>query len=139
MNRKAQKGFTLIELLVVVTVIGLLAGIAVVGVKNMRRNASEKILRANLSNMRQAIDNFYADKQRFPSGLQELVTEKYMRFVPVDPITKSAETWQEVPVEVEETDAGSSFDDTSTSGPGIDDVKSGAEGTTLDGTPYNEL
>jgi len=141
-----QGGFTLIELLVVVTIVGLLAGIAVVNVLNAQRKAAENVLRADLALMRQAIDNFSADKQRYPSSLEELVEAKYMRKVPTDPITKSADTW--VPV-TEEPDldsdfGGGGFSDFSTdfetpTGPGISDVKSGAEGETLDGVPYGEL
>src|SRR5512133_389218 len=71
--RKAQRGFTLIELLIVVTIIGILAGIAVVNVKNAKRKASENVLKANLALMRKGIDDYYADKQKYPASLQELV------------------------------------------------------------------
>lgn len=145
-SRAGQAGFTLIELVVVVTIIGILAGIALVNVRNAQRKAAENVLRANLTNMRKAIDDFYADKQRYPASLQELVDEKYVRSMPKDPITKSDTTWIEI---TDQPDATDSFDFSSTwspgSGdddfqqPGIIDLKSGAEGQTLDGTPYGEL
>jgi general secretion pathway protein G len=137
--RKNQKGFTLIELLIVVTIVGILAGIAVVNVKNAKRKASESVLKANLTNMRKGIDDFYADKQRFPTSLQELVDEKYMRKVPPDPITESADTWIEIKEDAldqldQETDYGAEPVE-----PGIIDVQSGAEGSTLDGVAYSDL
>ena len=144
-SRSGQAGFTLIELVVVVTIIGILAGIALVNVRNAQRKAAVNVLRANLTNMRKAIDDFYADKQRYPASLQELVDEKYVRSMPKDPITKSDTTWIEINEQAEATD---SFDFSSTwtpggedqfQQPGIIDLKSGAEGTTLDGTPYGEL
>jgi general secretion pathway protein G len=137
--RKAQRGFTLIELLIVVTIIGILAGIAVVNVKNAKRKASENVLKANLALMRKGIDDYYADKQKYPASLQELVEAKYMRKIPPDPITESSETWIEVREETldtldQQTDFGAAPAE-----PGIVDVKSGAQGSTLDGEPYADL
>lgn len=131
----AQKGFTLIELIIVVTIIGVLAGIAVVNVRSAQRKAAENVLRADLALMRKAIDDFYADKQRYPSSLSELVDARYMRRLPVDPITKSADTW----IEIQDTEPLEDSDDFDAQGPGIIDVQSGAEGETLDGVPYGEL
>ena len=137
--RTSQKGFTLIELLIVVTIIGILSGIAVVNVKHARRKAAEAVLKANLANMRKGIDDFYADKQRFPTSLQELVDEKYMRRIPPDPITESAETWIEIREEVlDQLDQDSDFGAEPVE-PGIVDVQSGAEGVTLDGVAYADL
>ena len=137
--RKQQKGFTLIELLIVVTIVGILAGIAVVNVKHAKRKASEAVLKANLALMRKGIDDYYADKQKYPASLQELVDAKYMRKLPPDPITESAETWIEVREEMvdqfdQQTDFGAEVVE-----PGIVDVQSGAEGSTLDGVPYADL
>lgn len=137
--RKQQKGFTLIELLIVVTIVGILAGIAVVNVKNAKRKASEAVLKANLALMRKGIDDYYADKQKYPASLQELVDAKYMRRLPPDPITESPDTWIEVREEAldqfdQQTDFGADAVE-----PGIVDVQSGAEGSTLEGTPYADL
>jgi general secretion pathway protein G len=132
-----QAGFTLIELMVVVAIIGILAGIAVVQVKNMQRKARETALKKDLHDMREAIDNFYADKQHNPADLNELVP-KYIRKIPPDPITNQPD-W-DVIMETADPDAP---ENTDASGnpvqPGIDDVKSKAPGTTLDGVPYSEL
>lgn len=140
-KRGSQSGFTLIELIIVVTIVGLLAGIALVNVRHAQRKAAENILKADLTNMRKAIDDFYADKQRYPSALQELVDEKYMRRLPRDPITKSEDTWIEVRDEANDTGFETSSDLNDSSAPGVVDVKSGAPGQTLDDppVPYEEL
>jgi general secretion pathway protein G len=141
---RSEKGFTLIELIVVVTIIGILAGIAIVNVKFAQRKAREAALMDNLSSMRKAIDNFYADKQRFPSDLNELVPN-YMRKIPVDPITKQAD-WEVImddPLSAGTGENGEPMsmetDPEATAQPGVTDVKSVAVGTTLDNVPYNEL
>lgn len=146
---RAEGGFTLIELLVVVTIVGLLAGIAVVGVGYAQRKAIENVLKHDLASMRKSIDDFYADKQRYPASLQELVESKYLRKIPSDPVTKSPDTWKEVRAEEELDPIGSDFstpsmfDDPSEQmqGPGIVDVKSGAPGQTMDNppVPYGDL
>jgi general secretion pathway protein G len=138
MNRRSgQAGFSLIELLVVVTIIGILASIAVVNVKNAQRKASEAALKDNLRSMRTAIDNFYADKQRFPSDLSELVPN-YLKFIPKDPITLQ-EDWELI-METPDPDAPESVDAEGTPvAPGVIDVKSKAPGMTLDNVPYTEL
>ncbi|HEU5162938.1 MAG TPA: prepilin-type N-terminal cleavage/methylation domain-containing protein [Thermoanaerobaculia bacterium] len=139
-RRRANRGFTLIELVVVVSIIGILAAIALVNVRGAQRKTAETILKADLHNMRKAIDDFYADRQRFPTSLQELVETGYMRKLPPDPITKSAETWVEVPDQPTTEDLSSTWDsETEPTQPGIIDVKSGAEGQTLDGVPYADL
>ena len=139
-SRRKSGGFTLIELLVVVTIIGILAGIAMVNVQNAQIKAAEAVLKQNLVTMRKAIDDFYADNRRYPTSLDELVEKRYLRTIPKDPITESAETWetiQEDPTDTEESEDSEEL----TVGPGIIDVKSGAEGKTHDKTPvpYNEL
>jgi len=141
-SRRRERGFTLIELLVVVTIVGLLAGIAVLQVRQAQRKAAENVLRGSLAVMRHAIDTYYADKQKYPDSLQALVPN-YMRRIPSDPITKSADTWIESFDEPDMTDPDSfdfsnDFDEESLA-PGVVDVKSGAEGETLDGTPYGDL
>ena len=143
-RRSKERGFTLIELIVVVTIIGLLAGIAVANVKFAQRKAREAALMDNLATMRKAIDNFYADKQRYPNDLNELVPN-YMRKVPKDPITNQSD-WEIVmddPLSAGTGESGEPIpaetDPEAVSQPGIVDVKSVAVGMTLDNVPYNQL
>jgi general secretion pathway protein G len=123
--KKTTRGFTLIELMVVMTVIALLISIAVPRYFNSVELAKESTLKQSLSVMREAIDKFYGDNDRYPASINELVTKKYIRAVPVDPITESTETWV--------TQAPSM--DTSSA---VFDIKSGAPGTAKDGTAYAE-
>ena len=127
---RQQSGFTLIELLVVIALISILASMAVVQYRNSVLRTQEATLRTNLFRMRDAIDQYYADKNKYPSSLDSLVSEGYLRRLPEDPITKSTDTWQTVPAE---PDPGSP-----TSEPGVYDVKSGAPGTGLDGSSYSD-
>ena len=143
-QRSKQSGFTLIELIVVVTIIGILAGIAVVNVKFAQRKAREAALKDNLHKMRGAIDNFYADKQRYPASLQELVPN-YMRRIPPDPITQQVD-WEEIiddPLALgtggEEPIPAETDPNAMNQPPGVVDVKSKAEGSTLENVPYSEL
>ncbi len=126
-----RQGFTLIELLVVITLITILATMGIVQYRNSIQSTREAVLRTDLVRMRDAIDQYYADKTKYPASLDALVSDGYMRRVPEDPITKSADTWQTIPAE---PDPGSTSSD-----PGIYDVKSGASGTALDGTPYSDF
>ncbi len=136
-NRRGERGFTLIELLVVVTIIGILAGAAVVNVRNAKRKANEAVLKKDLHDMREAIDNFYADKQRYPADLNELVPH-YLRFIPKNPVTNT-EDWEPVMEQVD-PDAPPTTDTTGApAAPGVIDVKTKAPGSTLDGTPYTDL
>ena len=131
LNWRRQKGFTLIELLIVITLISILAAMGVVQYRNSVQSTREAILRTDLFRMRDAIDQYYADKNKYPSSLDALVTDGYMRKVPEDPITKSADTWQTVPAEPDPSNPSSE--------PGIYDVKSGASGTALDGSSYSDF
>jgi general secretion pathway protein G len=138
-----QRGFSLIELIVVITIIGILAGVAIANVKWAQQKAREAALRHDLFEMRKAIDDFYADKQHYPGSLSELAPQ-YLRRVPKDPITQ-ADDWEEVSAEATDetnpaggtTPAGPAGD--LTAGPGIVDVRSSAPGNALDGTPYHDL
>lgn len=120
------RGFTLIELLVVMAIIGGLLALAAPRYFHHVDRAKETVLRSDLASMRDALDKFFADTGRYPNDLDELVARRYLRKVPPDPITESDATWRVVaPVD-------------SALG-GVYDVKSGAEGLTLDGRPYREL
>ena len=125
---RSDGGFTLIELLVVISMIAILAAMGVVQYRNSVRRTEEAVLRKNLFEMRDLIDQYYADKGKYPSSLDALVSDGYMRKIPVDPITKSADTWQTEPAE---PDPGNP-----TAEPGVYNVKSGAPGTSLDGSAY---
>ena len=134
---RRQAGFTLIELIVVFTIIGILAAVAVVNVKNAQRKTRETALQHNLTEMRKAIDDFYADKQHYPADLNELVPD-YMRRIPKDPITQT-EDW-EVVMETVDPDAPENNDAEGNPGqPGVIDVKSRAPGSTLNNVPYTDL
>jgi general secretion pathway protein G len=140
-RRRTQSGFTLIELLVVVTIIGILAAIAVVSVKHAQQKARETALRADLYEMRKAIDDYYADKQHYPPSLEDL-KPRYLRKIPNDPITGAAD-WKEVQEDPNDPNNPSLPDASGGSGtvtqPGIVDVKTSAQGTTLDGINYEDL
>lgn len=125
-----QAGFTLIELLVVISLIMILTGIALVQYTNSVQSAKETVLKTDLFRMRDAIDQYYADKGRYPASLEALVSERYMREVPVDPITGRRDTWVTTQPEPDPTSPGMALS-------GIYDVRSGADGVALDGTRYS--
>jgi general secretion pathway protein G len=123
-----QGGFTLIELLIVIALITILASMGVVQYRNSIQSSKEAVLHTDLFRMRDAIDQYYADKGKYPQSLDTLVSDGYMRKIPEDPITKSAETWQTEPAEPDPSNPSVE--------PGIYNVKSGATGTALDGSSY---
>jgi general secretion pathway protein G len=124
-------GFTLVELLVVMAILGILVAVAVPQLQQAPIRAKEATLREDLFTFRTCLDQYYADKGHYPDTLQTLVTDKYIRKVPIDPFTKSADTWQVV---MEEPD---SSETASQDPPGIVDVKSGSKLVALDKTLYN--
>ena len=135
--QEKDSGFTLIELLVVMIIIGILAAIAMPALKDMPRRASEAVLKTNLRTLREVLDQYYGDKGHYPPTLEELVEKRYLRAVPIDPMTKSAETWELI-FEEESLDTPSAETDLPEGGePGISDVRSGSAGIALDGTAYN--
>jgi general secretion pathway protein G len=129
-RRLSSAGFTLIELLIVLALISVLASMAVVQYRNGVQHTRESVLRTDLFRMRDAIDQYYADKNKYPASLDSLVSDGYMRRIPEDPMTKSSDTWQTVPAEPDPANP--------TAEPGIYDVKSGAQGTALDGSSYSD-
>jgi general secretion pathway protein G len=124
----APHGFTLIELMIVMTLIVVLAGITLAVHGNSQTRAREAVLKEDLFRMRDAIDQYFADKNAYPPALEDLVSQKYLRTVPEDPFTNSSSTWQTVMSEIDPANPSAT--------PGVFDVKSGADGTALDGTRY---
>jgi general secretion pathway protein G len=120
-----RKGFTLIELLVVLGIIALLLTLAVPRYFPSVDKTRETILGDNLRNMRLVIDQYYGDTGRYPDNLEQLVEKKYLRAVPLDPITEKADSWIIVPPE--DVLKG-----------GVSDIKSGAPGNDRSGRPYSE-
>jgi general secretion pathway protein G len=129
--RPRRRGFTLIELLVVIAIIGILTAVALPNLSKTPKRAREAALKQDLYTFRTCIDQFFADKGRYPESLQVLVSERYIRKIPIDPFTKSADAWQ---VTMEEPDAA---DTTPEHPPGIVDVKSGSKEIAMDGTAFN--
>lgn len=123
-------GFTLIELLIVMILIVLLASIVLVQYGTAVTRSKEAVLKEDLFRMREAIDEYYADKNRYPPSLEALVEDKYMRSVPVDPFTNSSDTWQETTADPDPRNPTAEI--------GISDVHSGSEATALDGSRYSE-
>ena len=137
----AMRGFTLIEILVVMAIIATLLSIAAPRYFRSTDDAREAALKSDLRTLREAIDHYHADRGSYPEALDDLVEKRYLRAIPVDPITGEASTWTLIPPPAP---AQSSAPATPTSSPssaptGIYDVRSGASGTTRDGQPYQNL
>jgi general secretion pathway protein G len=124
------QGFTLIELLVVVSLIVILATMGMAQYRSSVVRAREAVLKEDLFRMRDAIDQYYADKGEYPSTLDALVSDGYVRKIPKDPFTDSDGTWQAVPAEPDPNNPGADA--------GVYDVKSGSDATALDGTKYSD-
>ena len=118
-------GFTLIELLVVMTVIALLLTLALPRYLGSVDKSKEAVLKENLALMRDSLDKYYGDQGRYPDAIEDLVSKKYLRRIPADPITESATTWVIVPPEDAQKGA-------------VYDVRSGATEPARDGTAYRD-
>lgn len=118
-------GFTLIELLVVLAIVGTLLTLALPRYSGSIDRSKEAVLKENLYQMREAISRYHADKGRYPASLETLAAERYLRRIPLDPVTDSAATW--IAVAPPEARSG-----------GVFDVRSGAPGKALDGSEYRQ-
>jgi general secretion pathway protein G len=124
------RGFTLIELMIVMAVIAILVSIAVPIYTRSITRAKESVLRNNLFTMRTVIDEYTYDKQKAPQSLQDLVSEGYLRTIPIDPMTGNSDGWKVI---IEDT-----MNAVNQTEPGIFDVRSGSDKTSLEGTPYSD-
>lgn len=116
-------GFTLIEMMMVITIIGILATIALPMYQSSVTKSKEAALREDLFNLRVSIDKYYADHGEYPPSIASLAEKRYIRFVPIDPFTKAKDTWVEVP------EAG---------GKGVFDIRSGSDLVGTNGVGYDE-
>ena len=126
---RRERGFTLIELMVVMAVIAILASIAIPSFINAVKHAREAVLREDLHTMRQAIDSYTVDKEKAPQSLDDLVQAGYLKQIPVDPMTGTSDSWMpdtsDTLMDIDQTDGG------------INNVHSGSQGTSTDGSTYN--
>jgi len=127
---RSERGFTMIELMVVMFLISVLAAMGMAQYRNSVTYSRESVLKADLFRMRDAIDQYYADKGQYPSTLDALVSDGYVRKIPDDPFTRSNSTWQTIPAEPDPNNP--------TAEAGVYDVKSGSDATAIDGTRYAE-
>jgi len=125
---RREAGFTVIEMVIVISLIALLAGMTLVNHRHGVTRAKEAVLKEDLFQMRDAIDQYYADKTKYPESLDVLITDGYLRRLPEDPFTKSATTWITIPAEADPNNPAAPA--------GIYDVKSGSDAKALDGTNY---
>jgi general secretion pathway protein G len=123
MLKRAKRGFTLVELMVVMAIIALLLALALPRYFSHLENSRETILKQDLAVMRDAIDKYHGDTGRYPDSLDALVSARYLRALPVDPITERTDTWQIVAPSGDEAGA-------------VYDIRSGAPGNARDGSPY---
>ena len=131
--RSGAGGFTLAEMLIVAALIGILAAIALPNYRHAQLKARESVLREDLWILRDLISQHKADRGEYPENLQDLVMRGYVRKIPIDPMTGSSDTWEEIRDPIGEEAPEEEEVET-----GITDVKSGAPGVGLDGLPYSE-
>lgn len=129
-RRGSTAGFTLIELLIVMSIIGILAAIAVPSYQRSLIKAREAVLLEDLYQIRRAIDAYFADRISYPESLESLVESKYLRSIPRDPFTETTDSWTTVPPEP--------TPDGELAKGGVFDVRSGSDLVGLNGVPYNE-
>jgi general secretion pathway protein G len=134
---RRQAGFTIIELIIVIALIGILAAIVMPNLKDQPTRAKEAVLKTNLRTMRDVLDQYKGDKGHYPTSLDTLVDEGYLREIPVDPIAKTQE-WDVTYEEVSFEEAGAETDQAEDGQPGIYDIHSTSERLSLEGTPYSE-
>jgi general secretion pathway protein G len=127
---RLRRGYTLIELIIVMAIISILVSIAVPMYQKSLLRTKESMLHSHLFTLRTVIDEYTFDKKKAPQTLQDLVTEGYLRAVPIDPITGNDGTWRTI-----NEDSLSAVDQTE---PGIFDVRSGSDLMSLEGTPYSQ-
>ena len=128
-ERGGESGFTLVELMIVMAIIMILSAIAVPIFARQVQRAKEAVLREDLHTLRTAIDSYTVDKEKAPQGLDDLVSGGYLKTIPIDPLTSRNDTWM--------TSESDTLTDINETEGGIDDVHSGSEGVSSEGTTYN--
>ncbi len=129
-SRPLQRGFTLMELLVVMTIIALLSTVGIVGYRHSTKLSKESVLKENLFQIRHALEQYHADRSRYPTSLAQLRDKGYVREIPKDPMTNSAETWR--------TEMESADPDKPDAEPGIWNIRSGSQDISEDQVPYSD-
>jgi len=129
-RNRSVLGFTLIELMIVMAIIAVLMSVAIPIYNRSIIRSKESVLKNNLYTMRTVIDEYTYDKHKAPQNLSDLVSEGYLRQVPVDPMTNSADSWKLIMEDASNT--------VNQSEPGIFDVRSGSDKTSLEGSPYSD-
>ena len=129
-GRRAHLGFTLVELMIVMAIIAVLMSVAIPIYTRSIIRAKESVLKNNLYTMRNVIDEYTYDKQKAPQTLEDLVSEGYLRQVPIDPMTGTADSWKTIMEDG--TNAANQTE------PGIWDVRSGSDKNSLEGNPYSD-
>lgn len=128
-SRSGATGWTLVELTIVISLMTILASMAMVGYRNALTRSREAVLKEDLFRIRDGIDQYNVDKGEYPASLDDLVTAGYLRAVPQDPFTSTADSWI---TEAAEFDPANPFSQ------GVYNVRSGSEGTAMDGSSYRE-
>lgn len=129
-QKQKRRGFTIVELIIVMTIISIIIASAIPMYQKSIVRAKESVLRNNLFTMRTLIDEYTYDKQKAPQDLRDLVDAGYLRTIPLDPMTGKSDTWR--------TEIEDSLSSASQTEPGLSNVRSGSDKTSLEGTPYSE-